>query len=177
MGPTLLALRARLYHRHGWLPRIFDRSLPYGTLMLTYPLIGNYGVPSLCSDPTTYFESTKIQALHSHTKSLHTPEPLEQTRSLTQWLKEEGIRVCGVDTWAHATSSRLRDHVATIDGDVAWYAPEKHNLVAQSVQYAASILWNGFTVVLIDCGVKHQIIHSLSSNTISPSWLYPRLLP
>eukprot|EP00917_Polyrhabdina_sp_WS-2016_P026303 GHVP01056485.1.p1 GENE.GHVP01056485.1~~GHVP01056485.1.p1 ORF type:complete len:1501 (-),score=261.87 GHVP01056485.1:89-4591(-) len=83
-----------------------DKSYKKQILNMTYPLIGNYGVPSLTFDKSTgipaIFESSKIQvaalivADYSEEFSHFTAE-----RTLGSWLKSEGVcGLTGIDTRA-----------------------------------------------------------------------------
>jgi len=88
----------------GYVESLSDPSYHCQLLVLTYPLIGNYGVPDdkkvdkykICQS----IESTKIWASaliidrlcenHSH---------WEAVKSLDQWLKESNVTaLCGIDT-------------------------------------------------------------------------------
>lgn len=80
----------------GYVESLTDPSYCRQLLVLTYPLIGNYGVPSSQEKDANgipkFFESDKIHAsalivneysqIYSHWNA---------KRSLHQWLKEEGI--------------------------------------------------------------------------------------
>ncbi|KAG4302795.1 hypothetical protein PCK1_000955 [Pneumocystis canis] len=100
----------------GYNEAITDPSYHGQILVFTFPLIGNYGVPSrkkmnpLLLDIPTHFESKKIHisalvvASYSHTYSHYLSES-----SLGEWLQEQGIpAICGVDTRALTKKIRTR---------------------------------------------------------------------
>lgn len=87
----------------GYVESLTDPSYKCQLLVLTYPLIGNYGVPSCTKDEydlTKYFESSRI-----HASALVVGEYCEQyshwnaCRSLASWLREFKIPALqGIDT-------------------------------------------------------------------------------
>lgn len=87
----------------GYVESLTDPSYKNQILVLTYPLIGNYGVPSFEQDELKllkYFESEKI-----HANGLIVGEYCENyshwnaVKSLSDWLKEENIpAISGIDT-------------------------------------------------------------------------------
>ena len=88
----------------GYPESLTDPSYRRQILVLTYPLIGNYGIPSDERD-----EDTKL-SVHFESNAVHVaalvisemPQDYshwEATRSLDAWLKRHGVPlVCGVDT-------------------------------------------------------------------------------
>ncbi|HIN79910.1 MAG TPA: hypothetical protein EYN00_02405, partial [Planctomycetes bacterium] len=130
----------------GYPESLTDPSYRGQLLTLTYPLIGNYGVPpSSEGDPlVSGFESGKIQASALVISTLSRDfSHWQSTRSLDSWLKEEGIPgIEGVDV--RALTQRLREHGTMtakliIEGDKdaddvfngAFVDPGKRNLVAE----------------------------------------------
>jgi carbamoyl-phosphate synthase small subunit len=87
----------------GYVESLSDPSYKNQFLMLTYPLVGNYGVPGGANDEYAlkkYFESDKI-----HATGLIVEEYCEKynhwnaEKSLGQWLIEENVpAICGIDT-------------------------------------------------------------------------------
>jgi carbamoyl-phosphate synthase small subunit len=184
-----------------------DPSYKGQILCLTYPLIGNYGVPSDEKDEfdlKKHFESDKIQIKglvisdysfeHSHWNA---------KKSLAEWLKEHNIPgIFDVDT--RELTKKIREKGAMLgkiiinDEDVKLYDPNKVDLVKE-VSIKKPIIYdtinkNSITmnntpmikeinkntlknnstiekinnnykknkvVVLIDCGVKNNIIRNL----------------
>ena len=162
----------------GYTEALTDPSYRGQIMTLTYPLVGNYGVPDA-------FESPKIQATalvvselaieYSHATAL---------RSLPQWLHDEGIPcIAGVDT--RALTKRLRTNGCmlgkiVVGGDVPeavpFYDPNRDNLVA-AVSDSRKVVYegNGKRVVVVDCGAKGSIIEELrtrGATVIRVPWDY-----
>ena len=166
----------------GYPESLTDPSYAGQILTFTYPLIGNYGVPDTGGDTLpTLMESEKI-----HVKGLIVADYSEQyshwnaKESLASWLKREKIpAITGIDT--RRLTQVLREHgvmmgriviehsTLTIDHCPADY--ESVNWVEQvsckeviTYQPECSMV-NGQCsmkrVVLVDCGVKANIIRCL----------------
>lgn len=156
----------------GYPESLTDPSYEGQILVTTYPILGNYGVPPRRekNDVSEYYESDHIHARaivcqdyswdHSHWQA---------DRSLAQWLNEENIvGIYGIDT--RALTKHLREKGSMlgkiiVDGcdDVEFYDPNKENLVAKVSCPEVEYHGNGDkTVVLVDCGVKHNIIRCLT---------------
>lgn len=155
-------------------------------LVSTYPLIGNYGVPprteidGMCS----FLESEKIHpaAIVCQDYSWNYSH-WQADCSLSQWLVEQDIvGIYGIDT--RALTKLLRDKGSMlgkiiVDGaqDVDFYDPNAENLVAKAsckeiIEYGKG---NSKTVVLVDCGVKNNIIRCLvkrGAHVIRVPWDY-----
>ena len=156
----------------GYPESLTDPSYEGQILVTTYPILGNYGVPPRRekNDVSEYYESE-----HIHCKAIiaqdYTWEPShwQSDRSLADWLKEEHIvGVYGIDT--RALTKHLRDHGSmlgkiTVEGcpEVDFYDPNAENLVAKVSCRSVEEHGEGEkTVVLVDCGVKHNIIRCLT---------------
>jgi len=161
-----------------------DPSYRGQILVLTYPLIGNYGVPGDEKENNLLknFESDKIhiQGLvisdysnnHNHWNS---------KKSLSEWLKENNIpAIFGVDT--RSLTRKLREKgvmpgkLVINDNDVKIEDPNKRNLVDEVSIERKQIYDNGKKrILLIDCGVKNNIIRSLLARNVTVirvSWDY-----
>ncbi len=166
----------------GYPETLTDPSYAGQILVTTYPLIGNYGVP-----PKTYekslllhFESDKIQ-----TKALIVSDYSENyshwnaVRSLSDWMEEEKIPgIFGIDT--RALTRKLRDNGTMlgwiIPGDNVTEAdlnkkvedPNKTDLVG-SVSTKEVVEYEGgkTKIILVDCGVKNNIIRAFQGRDIS----------
>ena len=162
----------------GYTEALTDPSYRGQIMTLTYPLVGNYGVPDA-------FESPKIQASalvvselaieYSHATAL---------RSLPQWLHDEGIPcIAGVDT--RALTKRLRTKGCMLGkivvGDdlpeaVPFYDPNRDHLVAAvSDPRRVTYQGKGKTVVVVDCGAKGSIVDELrarGASVIRVPWDY-----
>lgn len=156
----------------GYPESLTDPSYEGQILVTTYPILGNYGVPPRREkdDVSEYYESDRIHARaiiaqdyswnHSHWQA---------DRSLSDWLKEEKIPgIYDIDT--RALTKLLREHGSMLGKVVVegseepeWYDPNRENLVAKVSCKEPEIHGSGDkTVVLVDCGVKHNIIRCLT---------------
>jgi carbamoyl-phosphate synthase small subunit len=173
----------------GYPEALTDPSYKGQILTLTYPLVGNYGVPPYDLDYTIpkYFESEKIQVQGLVIHELcHKPYHWASTRTLDKWLYDEKIPgIYGVDT--RRLTKKLRTHGVML-GIIQVYENENEpktdtilkevnkipdpnltDLVGQ-VSVKTPIEYNSkgkYTVVLIDCGVKNSIIRNLLKRGIS----------
>jgi len=144
----------------GYTEALTDPSYRGQIMTLTFPLVGNYGVPR-------EFESPRIQASALVVSELATEYSHGAAeRSLPQWLKDEGIPcISGIDTRALTKRLRTRGCMLgklVVTDDVALEDPNKRNLVAEvSTSHREAFLGNGKTVVLVDCGAKGSIVDEL----------------
>ncbi len=158
----------------GYPESLTDPSYKGQILVLTYPLIGNYGVPGkvIREQLSEYFESDHVHisglvisgysAEYSHWNALE---------SLSDWLCEHGVPgLSGVDTRAITKILRERGTmlgklVQKNDGEIGFFDPNKENLVAQVSIREKKIYPGGeYKVMLVDCGVKNNIIRCLLRN-------------
>ena len=144
----------------GYTEALTDPSYRGQIMTLTFPLVGNYGVPR-------DFESSRIQASALVVSELATEYSHSAAeRSLPQWLKDEGIPcISGIDTRALTKRLRTRGCMLgklVVTDDVALEDPNKRNLVAEvSTSHREAFLGSGKTVVLVDCGAKGSIVEEL----------------
>lgn len=161
----------------GYPESMTDPSYHGQILVLTYPLIGNYGVPPDELDEyglPRNFESGKIQvaaiviADYSHGYSHWNSQ-----KSLGGWLREHGIpALCGIDT--RALTKRIREKgvmlgKVIIDGkDVLMDDPNKRNLVAEvSTREVRTFGSGSIRIVAVDCGIKSNIIRCFLNRGVS----------
>ena len=153
----------------GYVESLTDPSYRGQILLYTYPLQGNYGVPK------GGFESKQIQVqglIVSHYSS--GPSHHASVRSLSKWLKDEGIpAIEGVDT--RALTRRLREHGTMegylLNGDANVEAAKRRagsiemKNVAESVAPSEVVRFPGgkYNLLVIDTGAKMNIIRSLQS--------------
>ena len=171
----------------GYPESLTDPSYAGQILVTTFPLIGNYGVPETGGQPLpTFMESDKI-----HVKGLVVADYSQEyshwnaKESLSSWLRREGIpAISGIDT--RRLTKLLREHGVmrgrisltpdpspkgegsdNLDedyGSINWvekvsckevitYKPSNSQLSTLNSQLK--------TVVLVDCGVKANIIRCL----------------
>ncbi|XP_076085937.1 multifunctional protein CAD-like [Mytilus galloprovincialis] len=174
----------------GYPESLTDPSYSRQILILTYPLIGNYGIPADDCDEfglKTWFESAKI-----HVAALIVGDFSEQyshwsaIKSLSDWLKEYNIpALYGIDT--RMLTKRIREK-GTILGKVImegidpesipYEDPNIMNLV-QQVSIKKPMDYNpkgDVKVVAVDCGIKYNQIRCLCERgahvTVVP-WDYP----
>src|ERR1700752_603497 len=113
----------------GYTEALTDPSYRGQIMVLTYPLVGNYGVARA-------FESPKIQATALVVAELALEySHASAERSLPQWLRDEGIPcLAGIDT--RALTKRLRQKgcmlgmIVVGNEEVAFHDPNRDNLVA-----------------------------------------------
>jgi carbamoyl-phosphate synthase small subunit len=174
----------------GYPEALTDPSYKGQILTLTYPLVGNYGVPpyDLNFGLPLYFESDRIQVQGLVIHELcHEPYHWASTRTLDKWLLDEGVPgIYGVDT-RHLTK-KLRMHGVMLGILQVCEAGEEPNLenllkeakrgipdpnltdlvkevsVKEPVHYKVE---GKNTVVLIDCGVKYSIMRNLLKRGIN----------
>ncbi|OGI65314.1 carbamoyl phosphate synthase small subunit [Candidatus Nomurabacteria bacterium RIFCSPLOWO2_01_FULL_39_18] len=147
----------------GYPEALTDPSFQGQILVLTYPLIGNYGVPD-----KKFWESSKIQVAGLVVSSyIDTPSHHAMQMTLGQWLRKEGIPALEIkDT--RALTQKLRDEGVTLGEiiiggkNVPLKDPNLRNLVAEVSTKKISSFGNGRkTIVLIDCGAKQNIVRRL----------------
>lgn len=162
----------------GYTESLTDPSYAGQILAMTWPLVGNYGVPPhlLENGIQKFFESNQIWV-----KGLVVSEYSQQyshwnaVESLSQWMEREGIPgIFGIDT--RALTKRLRergtmlgkiivDDPAGKPQDVEFYDPGKVNLIAQcsctEITEFKPEQPSGVRIALIDCGAKNNILRSL----------------
>ncbi|MCH8004502.1 MAG: glutamine-hydrolyzing carbamoyl-phosphate synthase small subunit [Nanoarchaeota archaeon] len=184
----------------GYPESLTDPSYKGQILCLTYPLIGNYGVPSDEKDKfdlKKHFESDNIQIQglvisdysfeYSHWNA---------KKSLAEWLKEHNIPgIFDVDTRELTKKIRkqgvMLGKIIINDQDVKFYDPNKVDIVKQ-VSIKKPIIYDPIdnkniiidnnsmikeinndnykknkVVVLIDCGVKNNIIRNLIKRNLN----------
>lgn len=160
----------------GYPESLTDPSYKGQILVLTYPLIGNYGVPGGDSADglPTAFESDRIHiqglvvsrcsARYSHWSA---------AKSLADWLIEHDVPALeGVDT--RMLTKRLREKgsmlgkIVLSEENLEFHDPNEDNLVSWvSVKHPTRYDRGKTRVVLIDCGCKNNIIRSLLERDVS----------
>lgn len=159
----------------GYVEALTDPSYAGQILMMTYPLIGNYGV---CSED---YESDKIQVRGFVVKHLcREPSNWRSEKNLNQFLREFGIPgIEGVDTRMLTLKARIH---GTMRAALAVFAdrdmPGREELIQAAtkqphiseldlvdkvcVNKPRSIDAGGkYNAVIVDCGVKNSIIRQL----------------
>ncbi|MBP7506328.1 MAG: glutamine-hydrolyzing carbamoyl-phosphate synthase small subunit [Prolixibacteraceae bacterium] len=154
----------------GYPESLTDPSYCGQILVSTFPMIGNYGVPteSVSNGIHDFFESDKIQISgliisdysfeYSHWNAV---------KSLGEWLRDNGVPgLFDVDT--RALTKVLREKGSLLgkiefeDDPIEFYDPNIENLVAKVSTDKVETYGDGdMNVILVDCGVKNYIIRCL----------------
>ena len=158
----------------GYPESLTDPSYAGQLVTLTFPLVGNYGVPPFTFGPEglpTFMESD-----HIHASAIIVSDYSEQyshwnaNESLGEWLKREHVPgITGIDT--RELTKVLREH-GVMMGQII-FDDEPNNIpqaqyegvnFVDRVSCKEIIRYNegaGKRVVLVDCGVKANIIRNL----------------
>lgn len=139
-----------------------DPSYAGQILVLTYPLIGNYGIPD-----KKFWESDRMHIAGLIVSNyIDTPSHFQSKMTLGQWLKDSHVPALEIkDT--RFLAQKLRDKGAmlgkiVIEKDIPWYDPNKENVLAHVS--TRDIIDEGKgekTVILIDCGAKMNMRRNL----------------
>lgn len=156
----------------GYVEALTDPSYAGQILVLTYPLAGNYGVPTGPEGASFQSPRIQVQGLVTQHLSRHFSHHLAG-RSLEAWLANEGLPILsGIDT--RTLTQRLRER-GTMQG---WLYPSDLDLAA--AQHAATVLdmtsgvfhrvapesrsthgEGDLRIVLVDIGAKDGIVDCL----------------
>jgi carbamoyl-phosphate synthase small subunit len=154
----------------GYPESLTDPSYKGQLLVLTYPLVGNYGVPGeeKENDLFRFYESNTlhISALIVSDYSFEYSH-WNAKQSLGEWLTKHNIPgIYGIDT--RALTKILREKGTMLgkiiydSQDVILYDPGKDNLVAKVSISEKKVFGNGSNrILLIDCGCKYNIVRNL----------------
>jgi carbamoylphosphate synthase small subunit len=154
----------------GYPEALTDPSYRGQILVLTFPLVGNYGVPDSTEVDEwglpKHFESDKIQVaglvVCEYTSK---PSHWRSVTSLGDWLSSQGIpAICGIDT--RALTKRLRSHGCMLgklevpSRPITFDDPNARNLVAEVSTKEPRVFNSGGSprIVAFDCGIKYNII-------------------
>lgn len=162
----------------GYPESLTDPSYSGQLMVLTYPLVGNYGVPPRTFEANglaTFMESEKIHAEaiivsdysfeYSHWNAVE---------SLGSWLKDEKVAgIYGIDT---RELTKLLREKGSMKGKIVFDAADEIDFVDPNLINQVDIVsckevityGNGSKkVVLVDCGVKHNIIRCLLKREVT----------
>ncbi len=155
----------------GYPETMTDPSYAGQLVALTYPLVGNYGVPREHHESglRTRYESDRIQLSALIVADYATSySHWDASGSLGAWCRSQRVpAITGIDT--RALTQHLRERgsmlgVIEVDGETTdLYDPNRQNLVAQ-VSVEKPVLYEGdrdTRVVLVDTGAKTNIVHCL----------------
>lgn len=154
----------------GYPESLTDPSYKGQILTLTYPIIGNYGVPdSQLKDGMHKFFESYAMHISGLIVSGYTSEfsHWNAEKSLGDWLKEFEIPgLYGIDT--RELTKILREEGTMLgkiiigNQDVNLYDPNLVNLVEEVSIKEKKVYGHGkYRILLIDCGVKYNIIRNL----------------
>jgi len=167
----------------GYTEALTDPSYYGQILTLTYPLVGNYGVPkanSRAGTPPLCFESEGIKVRGLVLQNLcQSPSHWASSRTLHDWLLEEGVPgIYGIDT--RQLTKKLREKGVMLgvlkicdegeEPDAESLRKEAANVLDPNqtdlvrmvtVTHPITYQSRGRRVVVIDCGVKAGILRCL----------------
>ena len=162
----------------GYPESLTDPSYSGQMMALTFPLVGNYGVPRQTFEAnglSTFLESEKIHAeaiiVSDYSENYSHWNAVE---SLGEWLKKEKIAgITGIDT--RALTKLLREKgsmkgkiVFENENEIDFVDPNLINQVARVSCREVITYGNGKKrVLLVDCGVKHNIIRCLLKRDVT----------
>lgn len=160
----------------GYPETLTDPSYKGQILTFTYPMIGNYGVPSFyeANKLKEHFESDKIQV-----NALIVSEYSEifshwnGAQSIDSWLKNNSVTgLCGIDT--RALTKVLRENgtmlgrITTSNGKNEFYDPHEHDLIIEVTTKEVKTFGRGKKkIIVLDCGCKNRIVHHLLKRNVS----------
>ncbi|RHY26357.1 hypothetical protein DYB32_007703 [Aphanomyces invadans] len=158
----------------GYPESLTDPSYQGQILNMTFPMIGNYGVP--CTKTldeyglTKFLESNRIHAagLIVQDYSSHYSH-WNAKSSLSEWLVREGIpAIAGIDTRAITKKIRAKGAISgriVVEGNEtpSFADPNMRNLVAEVSTKTVKTYGKGnqLKILAVDCGIKYNIIREL----------------
>ncbi|MBS4055792.1 MAG: glutamine-hydrolyzing carbamoyl-phosphate synthase small subunit [Bacteroidales bacterium] len=167
----------------GYPESLTDPSYCGQIIVLTYPSIGNYGVPgkTIEHQMLRFFESDRI-----HAKALIIADYSAKfnhwnaEKSLGEWLREEQVPgLFGIDTRMLTKIIREKGTMLAkivFSEDIPFENPDDHHLVDQVSLHERIVYGHGkHRILLIDCGVKSNIIRYLlgfDTTIIRVPWNY-----
>jgi carbamoyl-phosphate synthase small subunit len=172
----------------GYPELLTDPSYSKQIVVMTYPILGSYGVPpaSICDKHglPLHFESGSIKVTGYAVHSLSRPSHWSSKQSLDEWLNQEKIPgIFGIDT--RALTRRIREEgtmlgflkVSNSEIDAEQIRanvrkltdPNADDLVktvspSEPIHYVNN---SDSTVVVVDCGVKYGILRSLLDSGVN----------
>jgi len=161
----------------GYPETMTDPSYRGQILVFTFPLIGNYGIPSreMESGLLKNFESDRIHCraiIVSDYSSEYSHWSAE--KSLSEWMIEGKIPgIYGIDT--RMLTRKLRDKgtmlgkiITDEKSDIDFVDPNKTNLVGEvSVKDVVEYKSGKQKIILVDCGTKNNIIRAFLGRDIT----------
>lgn len=144
----------------GYPEALTDPSFKGQILIMTYPIIGNYGIPD-----KKFWESDRIQVSGLVVSDyIDTPSHFQSTMTLANWFKKENVPLLEIKDTRFLTKKIREKGVMLgkiiIDKDIPLHDPNEENLVSQVSPKTVEILNPSSkqkTIVLLDCGAKENI--------------------
>src|SRR3989441_4237435 len=172
----------------GYPELLTDPSYHEQIVVMTYPILGSYGVPSysLCDEHglPLHYESDSIKVKGYAIHSLSRPSHWSSDRGLEDWLQQEKVPgIQGIDT--RAVTRRIRANGTMLgllkasDSEIGLEQvkeelskltdPNSMDLVrnvspSEPIHYVNN---SDATVVVLDCGVKYGIVRNLLASGAS----------
>ena len=165
----------------GYPESLTDPSYQGQILCVSYPLVGNYGIPDMGVGPDGLVQRAESERIH--VRGLVIADYSENyshwaaVKSLGDWLREQGVPgISGIDTRALTRMIReegampgrivVGDFSTPLEMTTSCHSEEaggrRENLVAQvSCREVIRYGKGPKRVVLVDCGVKHNILRCL----------------
>lgn len=145
----------------GYPEALTDPSFKGQILIMTYPIVGSYGIPD-----KSLWESDRIQVSGLIVSDyIDTPSHFQSKMTLAEWFKKEKVPLLEIKDTRFLTKKIREKGVMlgkiVIDKDVPLHDPNVDNLVAQVSPKTVQILnpdSKGKTILLLDCGAKNNII-------------------
>lgn len=157
----------------GYPEALTDPSYRGQILALTYPIVGNYGVPST-TERDQYGLLKNVESENIQVSGLlvqdysHNYSHWNAVKSLSEWLQEEKIpALYGIDT--RMLTKTIRDKGTILgkiefdDQPVELLDPNIRNLTAEVSVKERQIFGEGnpYKVIAVDCGIKQNMIRNL----------------
>ncbi|HLI08818.1 MAG TPA: glutamine-hydrolyzing carbamoyl-phosphate synthase small subunit [Ktedonobacteraceae bacterium] len=151
----------------GYPEALTDASFGGQILTMTYPLVGNYGVPE-----SGLWESERIHVAGLVVSSyIAQPSHYQSTMNLGTWLRRERVPALEIkDT--RLLTQHIREHGTLLgkivfEHNLPFYDPNTRNLVARVSTTDVQEQGSGEkTIALIDCGAKRNIARSLLARNV-----------
>lgn len=154
----------------GYPESLTDPSYKGQILVLTYPLIGNYGIPD-----KKFWEGEGIMVSGLVVSTyIDTPYHFQSRQTLGEWLKEEGVPGLEIKDTRFLTQI-IRDKGTFLgkivnQKNIPFYNPNNENLVEKVSTKKIIFISAGRSkknVLLIDCGAKKNIQRALTRKNVN----------
>ncbi|HEU0000954.1 MAG TPA: glutamine-hydrolyzing carbamoyl-phosphate synthase small subunit [Ktedonobacteraceae bacterium] len=165
----------------GYPEALTDASFSGQILVMTYPIIGNYGVPEQSA-----WEDERIHVSGLIVSNyIDIPSHAQSSMNLAAWLQREKIPALEISD-TRLLTQHIREHGVMpgkiiFDVDIPFYDPNEENLVARvSTKHVLRQGMGDTTIALIDCGAKRNITRSLlarNARVITVPWDYNLFAP